>query len=304
MDNDPPPYLYKILSHNQWQATQNRKVVILSTKDDAFIHLATEEQLEKIINKYWSDASEIVILKLDHAKLQGWLVLEANVGGVTKYFHLYDGSIPFDAIVETKILYKKKDASQTANIVQLGDPALRMPARALSPEEIISPEIQDLINLMKITMRKAPGIGLAAPQIGKPLQLLVIEDVDHSHLTSEQLKERNRTPVAFHVIINPRLHINKNAGEAEFFEGCLSIPEFIGIVPRTTSVCVECLNERAEPIVIDAKGWYARILQHEIDHLNGILYIDRAILKTLMTEENYVKFWKNKSIHEIKSLIL
>jgi peptide deformylase len=85
----------------------------------------------------------------------------------------------------------------------------------------------------------------------------------------------------------------------DFFEGCLSVPEFVGIVPRAKSVRVECLNERAEPIIIEAKGWYARILQHEIDHLNAILYIDRAILPTLMTEENYVKRWKGKSIQEI-----
>lgn len=301
-----PEYLYKILSYRNWQATENRKAVALSADDDAFIHLSTQEQLDKIISKYWSDSSQFVILKLRVDQLKGELKYETNPGGTTKYYHLYRGFIPFDSIVESKIIYNDslKQASETnkLNIVQVGDLVLRKKAKELTKEEILSSEIQNLIENMKLTMRSAPGVGLAAPQIGLPLQLIVIEDMDHSHLTQQQLVERERFKVPFHVIINPKLYL-EGKETAEFFEGCLSVPECIGIVPRAKEVRVECLNEKGEPVVINAKGWYARILQHEIDHINGILYIDKAILRSLMTGENFMKLWKDKSPKEILEIL-
>ena len=193
--------------------------------------------------------------------------------------------------------------TQVLSIVHTGDPVLRKPARPLSTEEILSPEIQALIQDMKIAMRRAPGVGLAAPQIGKSIQLVVIEDENHSHLTPEQLIERDRKRIAFHVLINPKLYI-EGSETAEFFEGCLSMPDFVAIVPRAKSVRVECLNERAEPVVISAQGWYARILQHEIDHLNGTLYIDRAFLPTLTTDENFTNNWKGKSTQEVLTALM
>ena len=302
-----PQCLYKILSFKNWQATQNRKTVQLSAEDDAFIHFSTEEQLERIIGKYWTDAPQFVILKIDSAKLEGKLAFETNPGGTAKYYHLYDGFIPFHSILESKIVYRQPiDACdlQKLDIVQVGHPVLRQRARELSVEEILSPEIQNLIETMTATMKAAPGVGLAAPQIGRSIQLVVIEDMDQRHLTAEQIAERDRYPVPFHVIINPRMYLEDSDDQAEFFEGCLSVPEFLGVVSRAKSVRVECLNERAEPVVIQAKGWYARILQHEIDHLNGILYIDKAQLPTLMTGENYVKLHKSKSIKEIQADLL
>lgn len=184
-------------------------------------------------------------------------------------------------------------------IVEVGDVVLRQVARTLSTREILSPEIQNLIDEMKVIMRAAPGVGLAAPQIGKSIQVIVIEDINHNHLTSEQLAERNRHPVPFHVIINPRIYIEETVDQKEFFEGCLSIPNLMGIVPRAESVRVECLNEYAKPFIIHAKGWYARILQHEIDHLNGTLFLDRVISSTLTTQKNYISVWKDKSIKEV-----
>ena len=305
--NQNPQYLYKILSLRNWQATQNRATIALSAEDDVFVHFAREDQMDRILTKYWSDAQQFVILKIDTSQLEGRLVYEANAGGTSKYFHLYDGFIPFHSIVESKIVYRKPIAScdmHKLDIVQAGDSVLRRPARELSSDEILSPEIQNLIEVMQATMRAAPGVGLAAPQIGKAIQLVVIEDVDHSHLNAQQLAERNRYAVPFHVIINPRIYIEENGCEIQFFEGCLSIPGFVGVVPRAESVRVECLNERAEPVVIHANGWYARILQHEIDHLNGTLYVDRAILPTLITEANYVKLWKGKSVQEIQDNLI
>jgi peptide deformylase len=304
--NHSPQYLYKILSLKNWQATQNVKTVYLPEEDDKFIHFSTEDQLQRIIGKYWNKEPQFVVLKVDAHKLEGRLAFETNPGGTTQYYHLYNGWIPFSSILESRIVYQQPTESrdtQKLNIVQVGHPALRQVARTLSVEEIRSPEMQNLIETMKATMRAAPGVGLAAPQIGKALQLVVIEDMDHSHLNAEKLAERDRYPVPFHVIINPRLYIEESTDHAEFFEGCLSVPELIGVVSRANSVRVECLNEHGEPTVIQAKGWYARILQHEIDHLNGTLYLDKVQLPTLITTDNYLKLYKDKSVKEIQAAL-
>ncbi|MGH8066250.1 MAG: peptide deformylase, partial [Candidatus Entotheonellia bacterium] len=162
------------------------------------------------------------------------------------------------------------------DIRQVGEPVLRQQARPLTVEEIRSTPIQRLIEQMRDIMREAPGVGLAAPQIGQSLQLAVIEDREEylQGIAPAILQERERAPVPFHIIINPRLTIAQQP-PAVFFEGCLSLDSFAALVPRAVAVRVDCLNERGEPVVIEARGWYARILQHEIDHLNGTLYIDR-----------------------------
>ncbi|HKV94064.1 MAG TPA: peptide deformylase [Candidatus Angelobacter sp.] len=189
-------------------------------------------------------------------------------------------------------------------IVQAGEPVLRKSARALRPNEIRSREIRELIEQMKETMYAAPGVGLAAPQIGQGIQLAVIEDrPDYvKDWTPEQLAERERQIVPFHVIINPKLTL---LGEEriEFFEGCLSLANLMALVPRAQRVRVECLDEKGEAKVIEASGWYARILQHEIDHLGGTMYVDRMYSRTLMTVENYTAHWRSKSLPEIKALL-
>jgi len=169
-------------------------------------------------------------------------------------------------------------------ILQTGEPVLRQSARPLRPNEIRSREIRDLIDEMKETMYAAPGVGLAAPQIGRAIQLAVIEDREQymKDWTAEQLAERERKPVPFHVVINPRLTLLGDE-KVEFFEGCLSVQGMMALVPRSRSVRVECLDEHAKPRVIEATGWYARILQHEIGHLLGTLYLDCMVARTLMT---------------------
>jgi len=186
------------------------------------------------------------------------------------------------------------------NILQAGNPILRKPSRALSKDEIRSASIQELIELMRETMRDAPGVGLAAPQIGESIQLAVIEDRAEyiGNLSPKELAERKRSAIPFHVIINPTLSFPDNAS-AEFFEGCLSVEGFLAVVARVLNVRVQCLNERAEHVTIDAQGWYARILQHEIDHLNGTLYVDRMKTRTLTTAENMFRFWNGRSIQQV-----
>jgi peptide deformylase len=187
-------------------------------------------------------------------------------------------------------------------IVQAGDPVLRTQSRTLSKDEITSPSIQLLIEWMRDTMREAPGVGLAAPQIGKSLQLAVIEDRAGyiSDVSEDELTKRQRTAIPFHVIINPKLSV-LDKSTAQFFEGCLSLEGYQAIVDRALNVRVECLNERAEEVTINARGWYARILQHEIDHLNGTLYIDRMKSRTLTTTDNMLKFWQSKNIDDVLS---
>lgn len=182
-------------------------------------------------------------------------------------------------------------------IVQAGEPVLRAQARALTRREILSKQTQRLIEEMRETMREAPGVGLAAPQVGMSLQLAVIEDREqyHAKASAEQLAERGRRPVPLHVVINPKI-VYYDEAAVEFFEGCLSVAAYTAIVPRHRRVAVEFLNHRAEPVRVEAEGWYARILQHEIDHLNGKLYIDRMHPRTFCTLENYDRLWKGSSV--------
>lgn len=300
MENTPQ-FLYKILSIENWQQSKRLPTLELGPDDQAFVHLATEDQLERILEKYWKNEKTFVILKIDTKKLKGKLVYEANPGGANRYYHLYDGAIPLESVVESMAI-NREDFKQILSIVETGDPILRQQAHALTPQEILTPKIQSLISKMVNTMRAEPAVGLAAPQIGVPLQIVVIEDKAeyHSHFTPEQLMERGRRPVPLHILINPRLTIDESEEKAEFLEGCLSVPQLVGIVPRAKKVKVEYLNEKAQPTIVKAQGWFARILQHEIDHLNGVLYLDRVQTRTLISEDNY-PLWRTKPVKEIQA---
>jgi len=185
-------------------------------------------------------------------------------------------------------------------IVQTGDPALRMRAREVRDDELRSPETQRLIELMRETMRDAPGAGLAAPQVGINLRIAIIEDKpEYLHdLGEAEIALRERSPVPFHVVVNPTIELASDL--VDFAEGCLSVTGFTAVVGRAHSVRVNCLNHAGEPQEIRAHGWYARILQHEIDHLNGVLYVDRMYPQTFMTLENFKRTWKDIPPREIR----
>jgi len=190
-------------------------------------------------------------------------------------------------------------------IMQVGEAVLRQQAKTLTASEIRSRETQELIEWMRETMHDAPGVGLAAPQVGLGLQLTVIEDKPENlkDAPADFLKERERKPVPFHVLINPKITLEGPA-DVEFFEGCLSLSGFTALVPRARKVKVEYLDHKGNAKTIEASGWYARILQHEIDHLQGTVYIDRMYTRTLMTGDNFNRYWKNKSLAEIKKELL
>jgi len=189
-------------------------------------------------------------------------------------------------------------------IVQAGEPVLREPARLLTPAEITGSEFKELIANMRETMHEAPGVGLAAPQVGLPLQLAVIEDREEylKGISLEELAIRERRPVAFQVIVNPKI-VSTGGTTAEFYEGCLSLPGFSAIVPRAQTVRIECLDARGKHKAIEASGWHARILQHEIDHLHGSLYIDKMYSRTFTSLENFNRFWRGKAIADVRAAL-
>jgi peptide deformylase len=178
---------------------------------------------------------------------------------------------------------------------------LRRGARVLTAEEILSDDIQALIFEMKGIMRNAPGVGLAAPQIGRSIQLAVIEDTEErmALLTRKSRLLRGRSPVDFFAIINPRI-ISLTGRTNSFFEGCLSIKGRARVVPRYETIIIEYLDEHVQENTLTAYGWHARILQHEIDHLNGQLYVDISDSRTEIeiNESNKIK-WLNATEDEI-----
>jgi len=148
-------------------------------------------------------------------------------------------------------------------IITLPEPVLRKKARKISQ---YNNELQALIDDMVETMRAAPGVGLAGPQINVPLRVIVVEFGD---------EEDEDIPPKLHIVVNPEL--SKFSQEmVSGTEGCLSIPGFLGEVERSKTITVKGYNRHGQPLKIKAKGWLARIFQHEVDHLDGILYIDRT----------------------------
>jgi peptide deformylase len=185
-------------------------------------------------------------------------------------------------------------------IVQTGAAVLRTPARPVRPEEIATPEFQALVTRMIAAMRAAPGVGLAAPQLGIPLRVFVLEDRAelHTKLTPDELRERERVPFPVRIVINP---IVTPIGEARatFFEGCLSVRGFAALVERPLEVEVQGLDEHAQPQVWRVRGWPARILQHELDHLDGRLYVDRMMTRSFSTLDAVKARFAGKPIAQI-----
>jgi peptide deformylase len=142
-------------------------------------------------------------------------------------------------------------------------PTLRKIAKKYKPSEITDPLTQQLIDDMFATMYAAPGIGLAAPQVGVSKRMFIVD-----------LQDRDGEHHGPLVIFNPRFTLVE--GEVELIEGCLSVPGFIGEVTRYEHVVCVGLDRNAERVEYDARGLFAQCLQHEMDHLDGILYTDKA----------------------------
>jgi peptide deformylase len=153
-------------------------------------------------------------------------------------------------------------------IVTLPDPVLRRKARPIAK---FDKDLGTLVDDMVETMREAPGVGLAAPQIGLLERLIVVE-----YYEREEDEQDEEAPKKVWAVINPEI-VKASEETLMGVEGCLSIPGLLGEVERHAEVHVKGLNRHGKPMKIKAKGWLARIFQHEIDHLNGVLFPDLAV---------------------------
>jgi peptide deformylase len=182
-------------------------------------------------------------------------------------------------------------------IVECGDPVLRRPAEPLRPADLGTSELRLLIAQMRATMEAAPGVGLAAPQVGVPIQLAVLRDGPErwGQLTEDERIARERSDLPFTVLVNPALRPVDDGDSVSFYEGCLSVPGLTGVVARHRAVHVEALDEHGQPVDRVFSGWAARIVQHEADHLRGRLYLDRVETRSLSTTGNYARLWAGRS---------
>lgn len=175
-------------------------------------------------------------------------------------------------------------------VARMGHPVLRVKARPLTPADVRTAEIQQLIGDMLETMVEYRGVGLAAPQVHQGIRLFVAD------LNAREDDESESEPIA---IVNPEI-VPVGSEVVEDWEGCLSIPDIRGKVPRFRDVKVRALDKDGARIELRAKNFAARIIQHETDHLDGVLFFDRMkAFDTLTFYEEYARFWaKNEDQDE------
>ncbi|KAK2841733.1 hypothetical protein Q5P01_011933 [Channa striata] len=213
---------------------------------------------------------------------------------VTSTYHSHFSPVPSrrsyssDVKVRSYLQYMKRKiipppSPPYSHVCQVGDPVLRSHAAAVDPSAITGPEIQKLISTMVKVMRKFECVGLSAPQIGVPLRILALEYpkkmLEETSSTAREVRGLSVQPLR--IFVNPQLRV-LDGRTVLFQEACESISGFSATVPRYLSVEVAGLNEKGEAVTWQASGWPARILQHEMDHLDGVLYIDRMDSKTFI----------------------
>jgi peptide deformylase len=191
-------------------------------------------------------------------------------------------------------------------VARMGHPVLRKPARAIDVGEVKSSRIQQLIDDMFETMAEYQGVGLAAPQVHESIRLFVAgipprptaargADADDDQ---DDEDEEDEEPMPLIAIINPQITVE---GEemVEDWEGCLSIPDIRGRVPRAKHIVVNALDRRGKRIELRASGFSARVIQHETDHLNGVLFFDRMTsFESLTFLEEFGRYWSAREVRE------
>ena len=181
-------------------------------------------------------------------------------------------------------------------VAHMGHPVLRARARPIDPREIGTPRFQQLIDDMFATMREYQGIGLAAPQIHVGLRLFVAGLPPDHEDEGEREDDDSRVPLM--ALINPEI---KPIGSAtvEDWEGCLSIPGIRGKVPRATEIQVDAYDRKGRRIEMRLRGFTARVVQHETDHLDGVLFFDRMkSFETLTFLEEFSRYWNSRDVPE------
>jgi peptide deformylase len=181
-------------------------------------------------------------------------------------------------------------------VARMGHPVLRRPARAIDGGEVKSARIQQLIDDMLETMNEYQGVGLAAPQVHEGIRLFVAGFAPARPRPGEEPDETESVPLM--TLINPEIAIVGEDVEEEW-EGCLSIPDIRGKVPRAQRIVVRALDRRGKRVEMQASGFTARVIQHETDHLNGILFFDRMTsFQSLTFLEEFGRYW---SAQEVKA---
>ena len=178
-------------------------------------------------------------------------------------------------------------------VARMGHPVLRTRTKPIDPSAIKSPALQQLIDDMFQTMREYQGVGLAAPQVHETLRLFV---AGFAPAPDDDEDDDSRVPLM--CLINPEITpIGKI--QQEDWEGCLSIPDIRGKVPRAAEIEVRAYDRRGRRIEMTARGFTARVIQHETDHLDGILFFDRMkSFQTLTFLEEYGRYWNNRDVPE------
>ena len=176
-------------------------------------------------------------------------------------------------------------------VARMGHPVLRARAKPIDPADIKTPRIQQLIDDMFETMQEYQGVGLAAPQVHHGLRLFVAGFAPRPRRHEDEDDDEEDHNVPLMAIINPEISIIGDE-MVEDWEGCLSIPEIRGRVPRAHEIDVKAYDRKGRKVTMHARGFTARVMQHEADHLDGVLFFDRMTsFETLAFLDEYRRYW-------------
>ena len=176
-------------------------------------------------------------------------------------------------------------------VARMGHPVLRAPAKPIDPSDITLPRIQQLIDDMFDTMQEYQGVGLAAPQVHEGVRLFVAGFAPRRDGDDEDDDDDEDTSVPLMALINPEIAV-VGRDVQEDWEGCLSIPDVRGRVPRAQEISVKAYDRKGRRIQMTARGFTARVIQHETDHLDGVLFLDRMeSLETLTFLDEFGRYW-------------
>ncbi len=182
------------------------------------------------------------------------------------------------------------------DVVAIGDPVLRQPARELSREELGSPQIQRLIDDLIETKRATHGAGIAANQVGEALRVAIVE------VEEGNPRYPYKPAVPLTVIVNPVIE-PLDGGTVEINEGCLSVPDLRGTLPRHLAIRIRYLDRFGEERDEVKRGLTAGTFQHEVDHLDGVLFVDRADPRTFATWEQFERYQRDDFLRRVSGLV-
>ena len=182
-------------------------------------------------------------------------------------------------------------------VARMGHPVLRARTKPLEPADIKSARVQQLIDDLFETMQEYQGVGLAAPQVHESLRIFVA-GIAPNWTTRKDDDEEEEERVPLMALINPEITIVGDE-TADEWEGCLSIPDIRGRVTRAREIEVKAYDRRGRRVEMNARGFTARVIQHETDHLDGVLFVDRMeSLETLTFLEEFGKYWNRRNVPE------